>query len=201
MGARVRVRPKLEFYWESMQINTITSPSPPTDLGGRLTVFRGPHCTAPPRIQPVDERRFPERLLKIPPLIGGCLNCNFARGRLSFHHRSARECHSLWVFVSFHVYKSPRTRQVRAAMRGLLSRSVGPSRDYRGINLRRGVPDAPARQCSEINPILLHAQAPTSCTTDSLSLNRLLTRPDSSASFRLKMAIHYRIWNNTMANN
>ena len=47
---------------------------------------------------------------------------------------------------------------MRAAMRGLLSRSVGPSRDYRGINLRRGVPDAPARQCSEINPILLHAE-------------------------------------------
>ena len=30
MGARVGVHPKLEFYWESMQINTITGPSPPT---------------------------------------------------------------------------------------------------------------------------------------------------------------------------
>ena len=108
-----------------------------------------------------------------------CLKCNFARGRLSFHHRSARECHSLWVFVSFHVYKSPRTRQVRAAMRALLSRSVGPSRDYRGINLpcaacpmcaatmQRDKSDSPPRR----------AQA----TTGSLCFNKVLTRLDSFA--------------------
>ena len=72
MGARVGVHPKLEFYWESMQINTITGTSPPTtqiwDERSRFSedgIARGRGATKS------NQKKFLEWLLKMPaPLIG-----------------------------------------------------------------------------------------------------------------------------------
>ena len=94
----VRVRPKLEFYSGGMQINMITGPSAGNPRAER-------------HVRLMDGKKSAEGAARVAPNWGR-LKRRFVRVGLVFP-TCCQWCHSLRLFVSFHVYKRPRTGQVR----------------------------------------------------------------------------------------